>query len=143
MTITRTKISAIALAFSALFAGHAMAADNGPATRDQVRAELAEAVRTGNIFVGESGQRLNEMFPHNYPAQDAAESKTHEQVRAELDEAIRAGNVVVSDSGKRLNEIFPHRYPEQQNVASKTREQVRAELAEAARNGWFDHNIEA
>jgi Domain of unknown function (DUF4148) len=41
-------------------------------TRDQVRAELAEAIRTGDISVGESSLKLNERFPHLY-------ANTHKQ----------------------------------------------------------------
>ena len=43
-TMTRTQISAIAIASSVLFAGQPMTADNGPATRAQVKAQLAEAI---------------------------------------------------------------------------------------------------
>ncbi|MBS3911403.1 MAG: DUF4148 domain-containing protein [Hydrogenophaga sp.] len=47
-----------------------MAADtDAPKTRDQVRAELREAQRTGDIVAGgESGQKLNELSPNRYPA---------------------------------------------------------------------------
>jgi len=45
--MTRTQISAIAFAFSALFAGQAMAATDAPVTRAQVKAELAEAINSG------------------------------------------------------------------------------------------------
>jgi hypothetical protein len=89
--MTRTQISAIAIAFSALFTGQAMAADNGPATRAQVKAELAEAIRSGNMTLNESGVLYNEFFPHNYPAPQV-ESKTRAEVKAELAEAIANGN---------------------------------------------------
>ena len=35
-------------------------------TREQVKAELAEAIRTGDIFVGESSLKQNELYPHFY-----------------------------------------------------------------------------
>ncbi|HEY5580195.1 MAG TPA: DUF4148 domain-containing protein [Rhodoferax sp.] len=36
-------------------------------TREQVKAELAEAVRTGDIMAGEeSGLKLNELYPNRY-----------------------------------------------------------------------------
>lgn len=132
--MTHTQSSAIAIAFAALLAGPAIAAD-APVTRDQVKAELAEAVSSGNFIVDESGTRMNELFPHNYPAQQYVASKTREQVNAELAEAVRTGNVTYSESGVRLNEALPHNYPAQNNVASKTREQVQRELAEAQANG--------
>ena len=139
--MTRTQVSAIAFAFSTLFAGQAMAADNGPVTRAQVQAELAEAIRTGNMVYDEGGRLLNEVFPHNYPAQEVT-SKSRAQVRAELAEAIRTGNMAYDESGQQLNEVFPHNYADK-NVASKTREQVKAELAEAASNGSLYQNTGA
>jgi ribosomal protein L30E len=139
--MTRTQFASIAIAFSTLFAGQAMAADNGPVTRDQVKAELAEAVRAGNMVVGESGALYNEVFRHNYPAQ-TVESKSRDQVRAELADARRAGNIVPGENSRTLKEINPHHYGDQQ-VASKSREQVRVELAQAAANGELNRQIEA
>lgn len=38
-------------------------------TREQVKAELAEAIRTGDLMAdGESGRKLNEVFPNRDPA---------------------------------------------------------------------------
>lgn len=104
-------------------------------TRAQVRAELAEAIRTGDIVVGESSLKLNERHPHRYPAFPKAAGKTREQVKAELAEAIRTGDVVVGESSLKLNEIHPHRYPSVATGPGKTRAQVLAELAEATRTG--------
>lgn len=91
--MTLTQISAIAFAFSTLFAGQAMAASDAPMTRAQVKAELAEAIRTGNIVVGESGEHLNEIYPHNYAAQQSASTVTRAQVQAELAEAAANGQL--------------------------------------------------
>ncbi len=142
--MTRTQVSAIALAFSALFAGQAMAANTETtATRAQVNAERADAIRTGNVVVGESSAKLNEVFPHNYSAQRNVAGKTRDEVRAELAEATRTGNVIVGESSVKLNEAYPHSYPAQQNVASKSRDEVRTELAEAAASGKLFRQIEA
>lgn len=141
--MTRTQISAIAFAFSTLFAGQAMAASNAPVTRAQVQAELAEAVRTGNVVVGESSAKLNQVFPNNYVAQQPASTVTRAQVQAELAEAINAGNIIVGESSAKLNAVFPQNYVGEQNVASITRDQVRAELAEAAALGQLNRQIEA
>ncbi|WP_353148913.1 DUF4148 domain-containing protein [Pollutimonas bauzanensis] len=142
--MTRTHASAIALAFATLFAGQAMAADTGsPITRAQVSVELAEAIRTGNVIAGESSTKLNEEFPHNYPAQRVSSTVTRAQVQAERAEAIRTGNIMVGESGAKLNEVFPHDYYAQQSVASTSREQVQAELAEAIRSGQVGAHIEA
>lgn len=141
--MTRTQFSAIAFAFSTLVAGQAMAAStDAPVTRDQVRAELAEAVRTGNIVTGESSAKLNEQYPQLYPNQQVTSSVTRAEVQAELAEAVRTGNIITGESSAKLNEKFPQLYAHQE-ADSKSRAQVRAELAEAAANGWFDRNIEA
>lgn len=141
--MTRTQISAIAVAFSAFITGSAMAANTALMTRADVQAEMADAVRTGNVTVGESGQRMNEVFPNNYSAEQARSSTTRAQVQAELAEAIRSGNVVIGESGRRFNEVAPQNYQAQQNIASTSREEVRAELAEAAANGTLYRHIEA
>ena len=141
--MTRTYASAIAFSFATLFAGQAMAANSNTAlTREQVKAELAEAIQTGNVVTGESSARLNEQFPQVFGQQQAS-SVTRSQVQAELAQAIQAGNVVVGESSVRVNEAFPHNYATQSNVASKSRDEVRAELAEAASTGQLYRNIEA
>lgn len=146
--------ASIALAVAALITGHAQAADTGK-TREQVRAELAEAQRTGDIvaskdmgtdeYASGAGRKLNELNPAAYPAKPAVAGKTREQVRAELAEAQRTGDIVASKDagsdeyasgvGRKLNELNPAAYPAKPAVAGKTREQVRAELAEAQRTG--------
>ena len=96
--MNRSTFSAIALSFAALTAGQAMAADvSAPLTRDQVKAELAEAQRTGNILAdGQSGMKMNELFPGSYPAKAVtAQGKTRDQVKAELIQAIQAGTLPV------------------------------------------------
>lgn len=143
MTLTQISAIAFAFSFSTLFAGQAMAASDAPMSRAQVKAELAEAIRTGNIVVGESGEHLNEIYPHNYAAQQSASTVTRAQVQAELAEAIGAGNMIVGESSAKLNEVFPHNYSAQRDGASKSREQVRAELAEAAANGQLYRYISA
>lgn len=139
--MTRTQISTIAFAVATLFAGQAMAAGDAPVTRAQVKAELAEAIRSGNVIIGEDGTLMNEAFPHNYSAQQAS-SVTRAQVKAELAEAIRSGNMSASESGVQLNQVFPHNYARQE-VNGPSRAQIRAELAEAVANGLHDRHIEA
>jgi hypothetical protein len=100
-------------------------------TREQVRAELAEAQRTGDIVASKDagndeyasgvGRKLNELNPAAYPAKPAVAGKTREQVRAELAEAQRTGDIVASKdlgadeyasgAGRKLNELFPNNYP--------------------------------
>ena len=98
--MNRKTLSTLSLALAALAAGNALAAEaGGPKTRDQVRAELADAQRTGDIFgSGESGKKLNELYPSQYPAQAVAQGKTRAQVLAELAEAKRTGEFALGNS---------------------------------------------
>ena len=132
MTTIRKTAFALALATAA---GGALS--EGALTREQVEAELAEAIRTGEIVAnGETGQKLNEIYPKRYPAKPVSPGKTRAQVRAELAEAQRTGDIVGNGhSGLKLNEMYPARYPAKPAVAGKTRAEVKAELAEAVRNG--------
>lgn len=111
--MNRTYAAILALSIAAFTSGQALAADAAsPKTREQVKAELAEAIRTGNIVGNEQGQKLNEMFPSQYPAPAVTVGKTREQVQAELAEAIRTGDIVAgNDQGLKLNEMFPSQYP--------------------------------
>jgi hypothetical protein len=91
----------------------AWAQDSGPKTREQVRAELMEAQRSGDIMAdGETGKKLNEVFPTAYPAKASTGGMTREQVRSELIDAQRRGDVRVDgESGRKLNELNPQQYP--------------------------------
>ena len=142
--MTRTNISAITFVLATLFAGQAMASNSDrPLTREHVKAELAQAVRSGNIVTGESSARLNEQFPQMYAQQQATSDVTRDQVKAELAEAIQTGNMVIGESGARLNEVLPNNYSTQSDVAIKSREQVKTELAESVRSGELYRHIEA
>ena len=110
-------VSAITLAVAALSTGNALASCEtaaGGLTRDQVRAELAEAQRTGNFVVdGETGLLARQMFPGNYPAQPVVQGKTRAQVKQELAEAQRTGNFVVDgETGLLAQQMFPGQYPQ-------------------------------
>src|SRR5450830_231186 len=118
--IMKLKFAATALILaSGLIAGTPSFAG---VTREQVKAELAAAVRTGDIMAGgESGLKLNELYPDRYPAKQVQSSVTREQVKAELAEAIRTGDYVAGgESGLKLNELYPNRYPAKQVQPSVT-----------------------
>ena len=106
-------------------------------TRDQVKAELAEAIRTGDVVAtGESGLKVNELHPGRYATPTARLGKTRAEVKAELAEAIHSGDLVATgELGLKANEEFPQRYPAVAVAVGKTRDQVRAETAEAIRTG--------
>ena len=126
MNIARTTISLVLLA-----AIGTAAQAQSEMTRDQVKAELAEAIRTGDILApGDSGMKLNELYPQRYPRPAAGPAMTRAQVKAELAEAIRTGDMLADgDSGLKLNEEFPQRYAKAR--ASQERQQ-QASVAMAA-----------
>jgi predicted RNase H-like HicB family nuclease len=134
MSTSRTTFALLALA-AALAAASAQAQTGK--TREEVRAELAEAIRTGNVIAnGESGLTLRELFPQRYPAIASAPGLTRAQVIGEFEEARRTGDLMAGgESGLRLNELYPQAYPTKFAGLGKTREQVKAELAEAIRTG--------
>lgn len=127
--------TATSLALAAWLAStSATAQTDSPKTREQVRQELQEAVRTGNMPSNESGRLLREINPSRYPPAPNMTPKTREQVKAELQEAVRTGNVVGDEeSGMLEREIHPSRYPAPAAGTGKTREQVQQELREAIR----------
>lgn len=140
-----TRLSVVAIALSTLVAGHAFAADPAAAkTREQVRAELAQAVRSGDLIAdGETGARFNQVSPHLY-AQPVAVAKSRAEVQAELRDAQARGELIADgETGARFNEVAPAQYAAVRTPApavataavGKTREQVKAELAEAQANG--------
>jgi hypothetical protein len=105
-------------------------------TRAQVRADLEQALRTGDIAApGEVGLPLNQLHPHRYPARAQLPGRTREEVRAELAHAQRTGDLFAGESALRQNEVHPHLYPAVAMAAGRTREEVKSELAEAIRAG--------
>ena len=141
----KTRLSVVAIALSTLVAGHALAADPVAAkTREQVRAELAEAVRSGDLIAdGETGARFNQLFPAQYAQSATVAGKTRAEVKAELAEAVRNGDLIADgETGAKFKDVAPATYaaaraekPATTVAVGKTREQVKAELAEAIRNG--------
>ena len=89
-------------------------------TREQVRAELAQARRDGDLVAaGDADTASNTAQSGRYATAFAGVSKTRAEVKAELAEARRNGDVIVGDSSVTLREEFPQRYP-QQRVAART-----------------------
>jgi hypothetical protein len=125
--------SAVAFALSALFIG--AQAQSGKTT-EQVRSELAEAIRSGDIISGESGLTLREQFPNRYPPIAKPAGLSRAQVQAELGAAIRGGQMIQGgEIGARADQGIPGAFPNELMVGQKTRAQVREELAEAIRTG--------
>lgn len=122
-----------------LIAAPAFASDQSVSkTREQVQAELVQAIRSGEMLAsGESGLTLKQLNPQAYPVTASVlGAKTRDQVRAELQQAIRTGDIMAGgESGAKLNELDPARYPAVALVPSKTRDQVKSELARAISSG--------
>ena len=114
----------------ALLIGVACAAAHAQTkTREQVRQELADAVRDGSLMRGEVESR---------GAMPGAmtNGRTRTEVQAELAAAQRSGDMLAAgEAGQRANELYPSRDAQQSMLAGKTRAQVLAELAEAQRSG--------
>lgn len=88
--MNRSTFSAIALAVAALSSVGAQAAD-GTVSREQVRAELAQAQRNGDVLAaGEAGLPQNQVNPAAFGAQ-AATAGSRDTVQAELAQYRRAG----------------------------------------------------
>jgi hypothetical protein len=110
MSSIRHSVSLLILSLTAGVAGQALAADpDSGLSRAQVRAELAEAQRTGSIIDGESGLPRNALYPQLYPAQQKEVGKTRAQVLAELEQARAKGELFAEDTGMRLNELHSGR----------------------------------
>jgi hypothetical protein len=115
---------------------HGVAGAQDTKTRGRVRADLADAFRTGDIVAsGDSDRTLRELSPHRYPAGQAAPEKTHAKVVAELQEARSNVDFPLGNTGLTERDVFPDKFPPKVAAKAKTREQVRAELAEVIRTG--------
>jgi hypothetical protein len=119
-----------------LLAAAASAASAQGLSRAQVEAQLATAIRNGDMMApGDLGLTERQLNPSRFPPQPVVAGKTRAQVQAELASAIRNGDMLVGDSGLREKDLFPAMYPADPQVAGKSRAQVRAELAMAIRDG--------
>ena len=111
--LTHRLAPVLGIALAVATFSHAWAQDSaGSKTREEVRAELFEAQRSGDIMAGgETGKLLNEINPSAYPAKPAAQGLTRAQVMAELAEAQRRGDIIAGgDSARTLKEVFPGAY---------------------------------
>lgn len=105
-------------------------------SRAEVRAELDDAVRNGELLDSTRLLPLHELYPGMYPKRSETTSTvTREQVRIELEEAIRLGMVPIDEQGLTAKERAPHRFTASAVRVGKTREEVQGELKEAMRKG--------
>jgi Domain of unknown function (DUF4148) len=127
----RLAVSALTISVTLIGSGAALGQEHK--TREQVRAELAEANRDGTILSGD-GTLWRDLGAPRQPSDTALAGKTREQVKAELAEANREGTILSGD-GTLWRDLGAPRQPADTALAGKTREQVRTELAEANRDG--------
>ena len=141
MNANRHPLASLLVAAVASLTVHARAQahEQAPLTRADVVAQYEDAARTGDLIApGDSGMKLNELYPDRYPKAQLGVGLTRAQVVEELQAAVHSGDVLADgDSGMKLNELYPQRYPASAApaAAGKTRAQVRAETLEAIRTG--------
>ncbi|QHE83548.1 DUF4148 domain-containing protein [Hydrogenophaga sp. BPS33] len=114
--MTSARLSLIALALATASIGSAFAADaSAPKTRDQVRAELAEAQRNGTLIAdGMTGATYRDLNPGLYPAMPAMSMKTRAEVKAELRDAWARGDLVADGmTGATYRQLNPGFYAAQ------------------------------
>ena len=114
----KNRLSVVAIALSTLVAGHALAADPSVAkTREQVRAELAEAQRNGTLLVdGDQGLRAYPVTQRPAAQKTADKAvvvgKTRAEVLQELRDARANGTLIAnSETGETYRDIDPRSYP--------------------------------
>lgn len=126
----------LVLASAALLSSASLVQAEG-LTREQVKAELADAKRNGTLIAdGETGATYRDMNPDRYPALQATAGKSREQVKVELAEAQRSGTLIADgETGATYRDLAPQNYPAPIAMAGKKREEVKLELATAIRLG--------
>jgi hypothetical protein len=91
----KSRLALSTLTISVTLVGSGAALGQEYKTREQVRAELAEANRDGTILSGDGTLWRDLGAPHR--ADTTLAGKTREQVRAELAEANRDGTILSGD----------------------------------------------
>ena len=105
----RSRLVFGTLVIAATLIGSGTAGARDCKTREQVKAELAEAIRAGTILSGDG--TLWRDLGALHPADAALAGKTREQVKAELAEAIRAGTILSGDGTLWRDLGAPQRFP--------------------------------
>jgi len=92
-------------------------------TRAQVRAELAEALRTGQLLApGESGLTQQQLRPDLFPSIAMHPGRSRQEVRDELAEAQRRGDLIAGgESSLTLRQRFPASYQDVMSMPTMAR----------------------
>lgn len=151
----RTKSTLLSLASVAVLAtaggtafadgtwhGKSQAMTSAEVSREQVRDELEQARRNGELHADYTMERRwRDVNPYHYgrDASDPPGAKSREQVRQELADAQRRGEFPYDASLERAaNEMNPYHYQSAAERADSTRDRVRQELADARRTGEIE-----
>ncbi|HRH16211.1 MAG TPA: DUF4148 domain-containing protein [Aquabacterium sp.] len=87
-------------------------------TRAEVKAEAAEAIRTGNIVDAETGMKLNELFPGAYPKQVKVKSVPARQTQASTT-VVSTGDIEMDQIVQRNSEVMARRQGADNQVAGR------------------------
>ena len=101
-------------------------------TREQVRAELTQAVAQGTLIAdGQTGATFRELNPSRYPAMTRV-GKSRADVLAELAQA-RADGTLIADgqTGATHRELSPALYPQMQATLPQNRDAQNAQSRQA------------
>ena len=87
-------------------------------TRAEVKAEAAEAARTGDIVDAETGMKLNELFPGAYPKQVKVKSVPARQTQASTT-VVSTGDIEMDQIVQRNSEVMARRQGADNQVAGR------------------------
>ncbi|RZL10664.1 MAG: DUF4148 domain-containing protein [Rubrivivax sp.] len=96
MTTATTRLASLAALTLSLALGSAAHADTG-LTREQVKAELAQAQRNGDLIDYETGLKQNQLFPSAYPAAAATAAQIKPVTSRAVTRASQAGPALTGD----------------------------------------------
>jgi hypothetical protein len=125
------------LTMAATLAGSGNAFAQECATREQVQAELRQALRDETILSGDSSGAIALERAARHPAPPTVANPALErQVKVELADALRDETILSGDSSGAIALEHAARHPAPPTVANAARQrQVQVELADALRNG--------
>jgi hypothetical protein len=106
-----------------------------PRTREDVKAELAQATRSGDIAApGDTGLTLRELHPRRYGARPVS-ARPRAEVVSEVQQARRDGALVPAGEGTVPQSLHAAANLQDATASATTRAEVRAQFRAARRDG--------
>jgi hypothetical protein len=132
----RSQLVLGALTIAATLAGSGTAFAQECTTREQVQAELRQALRDETILSGDSSGAIALERAARHPAPPTvADPALERQMKAELADAVREETILSGDSSGAMALERAARHPAPPTVADAARQrQIKVELADALRN---------